>query len=202
MYVFETGMCDKMGHKIQDVTENCRARKGCADPKTAHLKLRWQDTEVMESNISALLPMSGLTQSSLWTFDLTDVLSGEQYVTASCLIPLITHLCKEALNDDAAHTSQTLKCDIQRKIREYMTNKYVWGWTENNYWHCCTLRALNYSSEEESTAVHQKIIQEGVIVAKRIEEETPNTPQNEDFQSVTADMAPIKKKKKTGWYSN
>ena len=65
MYVFDTGMCNKMGHKIQDITENCRARKGCADPKTAHLKLRWQDTEVMESNISALLPMSGLTQSSL-----------------------------------------------------------------------------------------------------------------------------------------
>ena len=68
-----------------------------ADPKTAHLKLRWQDTEVMESIISALLLVS----------DLTDVLSCEQHVTASCLIPLITYLHKEALNDGAAHTSYT-----------------------------------------------------------------------------------------------
>ena len=34
---------------------------------------------------------------------------------------------------------------------------------------------LNYLSEEESTAVRQNIVQEGVIVARRIEEETPNT---------------------------
>ena len=50
---------------------------------------------------------------------------------------------------------------------------------------------LNYSSE-----VHQNFVHEGVIVARRIEEETPNTFQNEDSQSVTADMAPIKKKRK------
>ena len=38
-----------------------------ADPKTAHLKPCWQDTEVMESIVSALKPIS----------DLTDILSGE-----------------------------------------------------------------------------------------------------------------------------
>ena len=84
-----------------------------ADLKTAYLKPRWQDMEVMESIIAALLPVS----------DLTDILSGEQRVTASCLIPLNTHLCKEALNDYevATHTSytdRTLKCDMQAKIRD------------------------------------------------------------------------------------
>jgi len=37
-----------------------------ADPKTAHLKLRWQDTEVMESIVAALEPVA----------DFTDILSG------------------------------------------------------------------------------------------------------------------------------
>ena len=164
-----------------------------ADPKTAHLKLRWQDTEVMESVISALLPVS----------DLTDVLSGEQCVTASCLIPLITHLCKEALSDDDTHTgSHTLKCDIQRKIREYMTNKYE-GEPKTIIGTAACLDPrfmLKYLSEEESTAVRQNVVQEGVIVARRIEEEIPDTSQNEDShsQSVTADMAPVKNKKKVG----
>ena len=107
-------MCDKMGHKIQDVLQRIveQEKAVCqvlsADPKTVHLKLKLQETEIMESIISVLLLV----------LDLTDVLSGEQHVTASCLISLITHLCK-ALNADAAHTSQSLKCDIKRKIREY-----------------------------------------------------------------------------------
>lgn len=69
--------------------------------------------EVMESIIAALLPVS----------DLTDILSVVQHVTASCLIPLIIHLCKDDNDKDATHTSHTdytLKCDIQAKIREHM----------------------------------------------------------------------------------
>ena len=105
------------------------------------------------------------------------LLSGEQRVTASCLIPLVIHLCKETLSDDDTHTSHTLKCDIQRKIREYMTKgepKTIIGTAT-----CLDPRfMLNYSSEKESTAVRQNIVQEGVIVARRIEEETPDTSQN------------------------
>ena len=58
-----------------------------ADLKTTHLKPRWQDTEVMESVVSALKPIS----------DLTDILSGEERVTASCLKPLLNHLHNEEL---------------------------------------------------------------------------------------------------------
>ena len=50
---------------LQRIVEQEKAAYVCkvlgADPKTAHLKLRWQDTEVMESIISALLPVSDLT---------------------------------------------------------------------------------------------------------------------------------------------
>ena len=41
----------------------------CTDPKTTHLRLRWQDTEV----IAALEPVT----------DFTDVLPAEQQVTAT-----------------------------------------------------------------------------------------------------------------------
>jgi len=41
------------------------------DPKTTHLKPQWQDTEVMESIVSALKPVSYFT----------DVLSAEEHVT-------------------------------------------------------------------------------------------------------------------------
>ena len=54
------------------------------DPKCAHLKPWWQDTEVMECIVTSLSPVS----------DLTDILSAEERVTASCLRPLISHLCE------------------------------------------------------------------------------------------------------------
>lgn len=49
------------------------------DPKTTHLKSHWQDTKVMESVVSAQKSISNLT----------DILSGEERVTASCLKPLL-----------------------------------------------------------------------------------------------------------------
>ena len=83
-----------------------------ADPKTTHLKPRWQDTEVMESVVSALKPIS----------DLTDILSGEERVTASCLKPLLNHLQNETLAEKEGDT--ILKSDIQQRIKEYVKRKY------------------------------------------------------------------------------
>ena len=83
-----------------------------ADPKTIHLKLCWQDTEVMESVVSALKPVS----------DLTDILSGEERVTASCFNPLLNHLHNESLAEKEGDT--TLKSDIHKRIKEYMKTKY------------------------------------------------------------------------------
>ena len=81
------------------------------DPKSIHLKPRWQDTEVMECIVTALSPVS----------DLSDVLSGEERVTASCLRPLIIHLCDVL----TCHEGDVdLKVDIQERIVEYMKAKY------------------------------------------------------------------------------
>ena len=82
------------------------------DPKCAHLKPRWQGTEVMECIITSLSPVS----------DLTDIFSAEERVTASCLRPLISHLC-EILS--CKEGDADLKVDIQERIVEYMKAKYV-----------------------------------------------------------------------------
>lgn len=48
---------------------------------------------------------------------MTDILSAEERVTASCLRPLISHLC-EVLACDEGDTDP--KVDIQERIVEYM----------------------------------------------------------------------------------
>ena len=65
--------CYKMLDQILEQERGLVQIQG-ADPTTIHLKPCWQDTEVMESIVSALKPVS----------DLTDILSGEESVTASC----------------------------------------------------------------------------------------------------------------------
>ena len=72
------------------------------DPKSIHLKPQWQDTRVMKCIVTAPSPVS----------DLSDILSAEERVTASCLRPLISHLC-EALACDEGDAD--LKVDMQRQ---------------------------------------------------------------------------------------
>lgn len=77
------------------------------DPKSIHLKLRWNNTEFMEC-IAALS-------------DLTDILSAEERVTVSCLRLLVSHLCEAV----ACHERDAeLKVDIQERTVEYIKAKY------------------------------------------------------------------------------
>lgn len=71
------------------------------DPKITHLKLRWQDIEVIESIVTRLGVVA----------DFTDILYTEKQVTGSCLRPLLNHLCTEALVEAEEYT--ILKNDIQ-----------------------------------------------------------------------------------------
>ena len=155
------------------------------DPKTVHLKPRWQDTEVMECVVAALSPVS----------DLTDVLSGEDKVTASCLRPLISHLyeelaCKEGEAD--------LKVDIQEKILRYMKEKYSDTTVEKiiNMSACLDPRfMLSYGSEDEITVVRQTMVEEGKVIARRLEEEMPPEPTQPSQQQEPQPQPPTKKRK-------
>ena len=82
------------------------------DRKTAHLIATWQDIEVLESINKALAPLA----------DLTDIISGEDYVTVSVVKPLLHHISTKALaveNDDTELTR-----DIKERIKSCLTEKY------------------------------------------------------------------------------
>ena len=161
-----------------------------ADPKTAHLKPRWQDTEVIESIVSALKPVS----------DLTDVLSGEERVTASCLKPLLNHLQNEALAEKEGDA--TLKSDIQLRIKQYMKAKYDDESVLSILNICCCCLdprfMLKYCNDDEATATRQSIIQQGIIITRRMEEQQPSYPpasgENERQEESTDVLAPPAKK--------
>ena len=139
-----------------------------ADPKTALLKSCWQGTEVMESVVSALKPISVLI----------DILSGEEQVIASCLKPLLNHLHSEALAEKEGESEDTaLKSDIQHRVREYMKRKYKDDGSVKSTLNisCCLdprFMLKNYSDEEAFVA-RQSIVQQGVIIVRQMEEQHP-----------------------------
>ena len=111
----------------------------------------------MESVVSALKPIS----------DLTDILSGEERVTASCLKPLLNHLYNEALAEKEGDT--TLKSDIQQRIKEYMKRKYDDESVMSTLNISCCLDPrfmLKYCDDDEAIAIRQSIIQQGLVIAR------------------------------------
>ncbi len=61
-----------------------------ADRKTTHLVPNWQDIDVLVSINQALSPLSNLT----------DILSGEDYVTVSAILPLMNLLNDKFLKEN------------------------------------------------------------------------------------------------------
>ena len=60
------------------------------DCKTSHLVPTWQDIDVLRSIHAALNPLSSLT----------DILSGETYVTVSVIVPLLDLVANTLLQED------------------------------------------------------------------------------------------------------
>ena len=58
-----------------------------ADHKYSHLLPTWQDIEVLEVINEVLSPLA----------DLTDLLSGEKYVSVSSIKPVVKHIRSDAL---------------------------------------------------------------------------------------------------------
>lgn len=74
-------------------------------------QLTWQDISVLESVNKALKPVA----------DFTDILSGENYVTVSSLLPMLAHLEEvlERLDDDSELTA-----NLKRFMLEQMEGRY------------------------------------------------------------------------------
>ena len=82
--------------------------RGCS-----HLIPTWQDVEVLQSIHAVLSPLA----------DFTDMLSGEERVTASAIKPLLNVLRNKVLV--ASGTDTTLVADIQDRICNYLESKYL-----------------------------------------------------------------------------
>ena len=91
-----------------------------SDRKTTHIVPRWQDIDVLQSLNQALSPPS----------DLTDILSGENYVTISALLPLMSLLNSKFLKekDDTQLTidiKNKVKTDLNDRLSSYNSNQLL-----------------------------------------------------------------------------
>ena len=82
------------------------------DRKSSHLIPTWQDIDVLESINKALSPLA----------DLTDILSGEKYVSVSSIKPLLNHMQCDILVPKEEDTRLTK--DIKKNVSTYMERKY------------------------------------------------------------------------------
>ena len=130
---------------------------------------------------------------------MTNILSGEERVTASCLKPLLNHLHNEALAEKEGDT--TLKSDIQQRIKEYMKRNYDDESVIStlNIFCCLDPRfMLKYcDDDDEAIAIRQSIIQQGLIIARRMEEQRPPADGEKEKQEESAgpSAAPTKKRR-------
>ena len=80
--------------------------------KVSHLIPRWQDSDVLDSVLAVLQPLQ----------QLTDLLSGEKYVTVSVVKPLLNHLYTEILAVKTDDTSLT--AEVKGRIKDKLESCY------------------------------------------------------------------------------
>ena len=105
------GSLEKMVRRILEQEEAIRVVLS-ADRKTTHLVPTWQDINVLKALHQALSPLSSLT----------DMLSGEEYVTVSAVLPMLKLIGNKLLKDDESDTRLTK--DIKKRIREDLDGHY------------------------------------------------------------------------------
>ena len=84
------------------------------DRKSRHLMPTWQDVDVLESLDSALGTLS----------DFTDMLSAENFVTVSAILPVIHYILKKEVLNIGDDDTQLTK-DIKTRIISYLEQKYT-----------------------------------------------------------------------------
>ena len=106
------GSAHKMVSRILEQETAIRAVLS-ADRMKSHLIPSWQDIEVLEAINKALTPVA----------DLTDLLSGEKYVSISAVKPVLSHMSTEALAESDDDTPLTK--DIKRRILTDIESRYL-----------------------------------------------------------------------------
>ncbi|XP_073713570.1 E3 SUMO-protein ligase ZBED1 [Misgurnus anguillicaudatus] len=119
------------------------------DRKVRHLLPSWQDLEVLESVNKALSPLQ----------DFTDALSGERYVSISCVKPALHLLNTSVLAEYEADTDLTKS--LKSNILSYLNNKYEDMQDLLNFTTFLDPRfRTQYISEEETQTLKERAITE------------------------------------------
>ena len=111
------GLSNQMGSMAKMVSRILEQEEGICvvlstDRKTTHLIPTWQDIDVIQSIHQALSPLSSLT----------DMLSGESYVTVSAVLPIV-HLIENNLLKEEESDTQLTK-DIKCRIKGDLNSRY------------------------------------------------------------------------------
>ena len=148
------GSIQKMVSRILEQVQAIRIVLS-ADWKFSHLLPTWQDTEVLEAINSVLSSLD----------DLTDFLSGEDYVSISSIRSVIKHIHEEALVEREDDVS--LVRDMKRQIRTDLDSRYI----DTKVNHLLDISSfldprfkLQYIVEENHTAFKEAVINEGLDI--------------------------------------
>nr|XP_054606785.1 E3 SUMO-protein ligase ZBED1-like [Nothobranchius furzeri] len=151
-----TECCTRWGSKqrmIQRLLEQEKAitQVLAADKTTRHLMLTWQDIQVLDSVSAALSPL----------LEFTDAFSAEEYVTISCVKPVLQMFNNDLLKVKESDTPLTK--DIKTAILDYMNKSYKDSITERLINMAPLLDPrfrTEYFSESESEAIKVQVMSE------------------------------------------
>ena len=158
-----------------------------ADRKVSHLIPTWQDIEVLQSIHKALSPL----------LSLTDILSGENYVTVSAVLPMLQLIEISVLKEDENDTQLTK--DMKRRIITDLTRRYPASSDVSEIQRCATFLDPRFKSkpfsDSEMESIKEMIVFESIVIQSVA---TPSSEQSSDGGSL--EPPPAKRKKNLGTF--
>ena len=166
-----------------------------ADRSTSHIVPTWQDLDVLQAIDSAISPLSTLT----------DILSGEKYVTISAILPMLHILKTDLLKEKDTDTPLTK--DIKKRIVEDITNRYTESKLAEDVIVMLRIASfldprfkakyLEQLGESELYNVKQRIVDECVSICNEGQQQG-DTSHSHTTPMATSDLSPAPKKRNLG----
>ena len=162
------------------------------DRRCSHLIPTWQDVEVLQSIHAVISPLA----------DFTDMLSGEERVTASAMKPLLNVLRNKVLV--ASVTDTTLVVDIKERICNYLESKYLGHSNFEDTINIASFLDPRFKAQhlgDELSLIKQHVVREGVemITSGDINEDCEDIQVSENDSTSEGDAPHSKRRKLSSW---
>ncbi|XP_057183056.1 E3 SUMO-protein ligase ZBED1-like [Triplophysa rosa] len=179
------GSTQKMIARVLE-QQNALSKVLSADRKVRHLLPTWQDLEVLESVNKALSPLQ----------DFTDALSGERYVSISCVKPTLHLLNTSVLAEEEEDTNLTKS--LKSKILAYLNKKYEDSDTQDLLNMSSFLDPrfrTQYIAAEETQTLKERVISELIDIHQQ-QPVAQSTAAMEDSLELDVESPPAAKSRK------